>query len=104
MAAPRVEQIGFGLSTLELDCELTLGDAAPTAEALEAAAAAVAEALQGVLGAVQGVEVGAVRSAAALRDLAHIGLLEPHKRYQNSVSLFARREQKFREPLYSWTP
>ena len=102
--APRVEQIGFGLSTLELDCELTLGDAAPTAEALEAAAAAVAEALQGVLGAVQGVEVGAVRSAAALRDLAHIGLLEPHKRYQNSVSLFARREQKFREPLYSWTP
>jgi len=47
---------------------------------------------------------------ALFDDLYHFGLLEPHKRFQNSVSIFQKRKSDHApclsgsEPLYSWTP
>ena len=46
----------------------------------------------------------AAEEGGVFADLAHIGLAEPHKRFQNSVSLFQRRRRGFSEPIYSWTP
>lgn len=40
----------------------------------------------------------------AFHDLTHIGLLEPHKRFQNSFSLFQRRRRGYAAPIFSWTP
>ena len=40
--------------------------------------------------------------AASLR--AAVRLLEPHKRYQNSFTMFQKRGSGFSEPIYTWGP
>lgn len=101
--AHEVVLLGFGLKELRIGCRLRCTRGSEQAEA-----EAMAEAVVTSLPQLQSVDVLStevdVASCGGFGDLHGVGLLEPHKRFQNSVSIFQRRRADFAEPLHSWTP
>jgi hypothetical protein len=52
---------------------------------------------------VQSVRVAGVREGGAWGDMHVVGFGEPHKRYQNSFTVWQKRGG-YSEPVYSWSP
>eukprot|EP01052_Picozoa_sp_SAG31_P020801 SAG31_NODE_1580_length_7835_cov_4.074457_2_plen_235_part_00 len=104
-----VMPLGFGLIAVELRAAFCYSREQVRADtdALAAAASSVLEAvIEEAADIAQSGEVVSVQaeSGGGGPELSSVGLLEPHKRFQNSVSIFQRRANGYTEPLYSWTP
>lgn len=91
----RLEPIGFGINKLVLLARMmNLDLAQDTAESIEGD-------FEDHVGSV---DVFLDEDSPSVADFHHIGFLEPHKRFQNSFTIFQKRSSKYGEPIYSWSP
>ena len=106
--------MGFGLKKLRMRLSVgSTADAASAEEAVSAWAEYLAEQLEEEeedlcelvqsFDVVEG-ETAELEGGGLGRGSLHLGLREPHKRYQNSFTVFQKRAGGFAEPIFSWGP
>ena len=96
--------IGYGVCKLQLailvQCEESRAEVV-VGDWCEAMAEELEESVQSM----EVSSIGPNEAAGASIGVHHsMGLLEPHKRYQNSFTLFQKRANGWTEPLLSWAP
>ncbi len=95
-----VEDIAFGMKKLVMKGRVGGGEAAAWA-----IADAIAEKFPDVSSADMCEGEDSLNTQGWGSDLRHFGFREPHKRFQNSFSLFQKRGNgDYQEPTFSWSP
>jgi translation elongation factor EF-1beta len=91
----RLEPIGFGINRLILVARMSNFDLAQD----------IAEWMEGDFeDRVGSVDVFLDEDSPSVANFHHVGFLEPHKRFQNSFTIFQKRSSKYCEPIFSWSP